>query len=448
MRRLLLPLLAFLTICQAPAQMDPTKDFLLVGDHGYAMLPPEVVSSGEVREACFSADGAFVYAIRTNQKMSQSILDQLLKGAQPPAVGEQSIVVYNVKTQKSTEIYKLKANEGNILSLRPFATGGTAIAQISVAGKLQDGTETAFGQSAIVTPSRVTVWEQGPYVPSLFVSPNPSRPYAAVIRQNELRAQGNKATFAVSFCDPFGRLIRTVQLDNRVSPNLMWNSDGVIWLTFRSEGTDAKPVPRQWFTLDLDSGQIVPSQNRPKFTTPPDPLLKIHPGILAGQGASGQEEVPALWLTSSNDKGGVLIGSGTNGMVGEISPTLDSVLYTSQGVAMVRTIVKLPKDAVLAALKAAEKTKTLSNTKQVALALIMFISDNDDMFPGQGFDFAKELEPYTKNPGLLNGFVYTFQGGSATGIESPAETEIGYMLGPGGRAVAYADGHVKWKPDP
>ena len=29
-------------------------------------------------------------------------------------------------------------------------------------------------------------------------------------------------------------------------------------------------------------------------------------------------------------------------------------------------------------------------------------------------------------------------------IGNPAPTELGFTLGPGGRAVAYCDGHVKW----
>jgi hypothetical protein len=43
--------------------------------------------------------------------------------------------------------------------------------------------------------------------------------------------------------------------------------------------------------------------------------------------------------------------------------------------------------------------------------------------------------------------VYTFGGGSLASIDAPAETIIGYVTGPGGRAAIYADGHVKWQND-
>ena len=89
----------------------------------------------------------------------------------------------------------------------------------------------------------------------------------------------------------------------------------------------------------------------------------------------------------------------------------------------------------------------MSNAKQAALALIMFANDTDDTYPSQDVDLRGKLGPYLKDPSLLDKFTYTFAGGSANSIDRPAETQIGYVSGPGGRAVAYADGHVKWIPD-
>jgi prepilin-type processing-associated H-X9-DG protein len=52
-----------------------------------------------------------------------------------------------------------------------------------------------------------------------------------------------------------------------------------------------------------------------------------------------------------------------------------------------------------------------------------------------------------KNSSILEGFVYTFKGGKLSDVDKPAETVLGYIEGPGGRAVAYLDGHVKWVPN-
>ena len=46
-------------------------------------------------------------------------------------------------------------------------------------------------------------------------------------------------------------------------------------------------------------------------------------------------------------------------------------------------------------------------------------------------------------------FVYTYSGPTnLSKIEKPSETALGYIPSPGGRALIFADGHVKWEPSP
>jgi hypothetical protein len=88
----------------------------------------------------------------------------------------------------------------------------------------------------------------------------------------------------------------------------------------------------------------------------------------------------------------------------------------------------------------------LSNAKQLGLAALMYAQDYDEVLPtGDGIN--GKLAPYLKNESLFDGFTYTFGGGSLSGIDKPAETELGFVTGPGGRAIIFIDGHVKWKPD-
>ena len=138
---------------------------------------------------------------------------------------------------------------------------------------------------------------------------------------------------------------------------------------------------------------------------------------------------------------------GTAKSFARFSPTGDSVAYMDAGALLIRDIK--PIDSALArklALDAA-KAKAISDSKQAALALILYASDMDDVFPGQeGWD--TKVLPYSKDADLLKNFNYTFRGGNISGIESPATTEMGFTVGPGGRAVAYVDGHVKWIPNP
>ena len=76
---------------------------------------------------------------------------------------------------------------------------------------------------------------------------------------------------------------------------------------------------------------------------------------------------------------------------------------------------------------------------------MMYAEDDDKVFPGPE-SINEKIKPYVKNQDLFEGFVYTFPGGDMRNIKEPAKTEPGYVAGPRGRAIIYADGHVVWQP--
>ena len=75
----------------------------------------------------------------------------------------------------------------------------------------------------------------------------------------------------------------------------------------------------------------------------------------------------------------------------------------------------------------------------------MCASDYDDKFPSNGTGWQDNVMPYSKDRGVLNAFTSTYSGGDRS---NPSDTDLGYVDGPGGRAVAYLDGHVRWVPNP
>lgn len=131
----------------------------------------------------------------------------------------------------------------------------------------------------------------------------------------------------------------------------------------------------------------------------------------------------------------------------QLSPDNSYVAYQDAGALLIRDIQ--PIDAKLAAKALAEvaKAKAINDAKQAALSMLMYASDMDDVLPGQEGWEAKVM-PYIKNQETLRNFNYTFKGGNISGAADPASTELGFTVGPGGRAVAYLDGHVKWIPNP
>lgn len=107
---------------------------------------------------------------------------------------------------------------------------------------------------------------------------------------------------------------------------------------------------------------------------------------------------------------------------------------------------------------AAKQTATLSNSKQLALGMMMYASDCDDVMPwAQGIKAVKfATRPYLKNDDLWKSlnpaggefrFNMSLGGVSLTDVEDPSETILYYeekAWPDGRRAVAFADGHAKF----
>ncbi len=129
-------------------------------------------------------------------------------------------------------------------------------------------------------------------------------------------------------------------------------------------------------------------------------------------------------------------------------PNASTVAYVAKGRLYSVELAKADLKLFEAARDAAARTAALSRAKQVALAVMLYLTDHDDNFPDPS-GFPGSIQQYLGgNESLLDGFVYTFAGGNANSIASPATTELGYITVSGGRCVAYSDGHAKYVPDP
>ncbi len=131
----------------------------------------------------------------------------------------------------------------------------------------------------------------------------------------------------------------------------------------------------------------------------------------------------------------------------EFSNQSDIVVYQDAGSLLFRVIQPLDPAAARKLSLDMVKKKLLSKAKQVGLGFLIYGSDNDEVLPGaEGWE--NKLMPYMKNRDLMNDFNYTFKGGDLANVEDPSGTELGFIVGPGGRAVVYLDGHAKWVPNP
>jgi prepilin-type processing-associated H-X9-DG protein len=128
-----------------------------------------------------------------------------------------------------------------------------------------------------------------------------------------------------------------------------------------------------------------------------------------------------------------------------LSPKDNFVAYTVDYSLRIRPIAKVPPEVAKLIKDAMAKRETMQNAKQMGLAILMYSGDCDDLTPPKD-GLSDIIQPYLRMN--IPGFVYTLEGGKNLGeIANPAETEMGYINGPGGRAIVYVDGHVSWKPD-
>ncbi len=127
-------------------------------------------------------------------------------------------------------------------------------------------------------------------------------------------------------------------------------------------------------------------------------------------------------------------------------PTNDCVVYEDAGALLIREIKPMDLELARRLLAMEAKRKAISDAKQAATGLIVYAADNDVLPGAEGWE--NKVGPYFKNADFLRDFNYTFKGGSMSSIQDPASTELGFIVGPGGRAVAYCDGHVQWIANP
>ena len=125
------------------------------------------------------------------------------------------------------------------------------------------------------------------------------------------------------------------------------------------------------------------------------------------------------------------------------------IMYMAHGAVFVSELTLIDLDAAVKALMAQAKANAISFAKQAGTAMHIYAADYDDLLPMSGASSRDSVMPYIKSARILDSVVWTNVTGQNMGkIQDPAKYELGYVPGPGGRAIIYADGHVGWRADP
>lgn len=189
--------------------------------------------------------------------------------------------------------------------------------------------------------------------------------------------------------------------------------------------------------------------DRSEWGYPPqmDPLVNVDRGSGAAIRREGRRATfDSWWLLATDEKvkyNTALLAPKAKD-AGVSSKSLNA-FYIDAGNLFVRRLMKITKDQVDDLLECEERKALMSDAKQVGTAIMIYMGDNDDIFP-PGANFRDRIFPYIKNDAMLDGFVYSYRGPpEATAVADPAKTELGYKEGNFGKAIVRTDSSVIWE---
>lgn len=465
----ILSILWIAMIVSAWGQSKSPGQWVVSGKDAFLVMQPNPIGTGQPTFIKWSSSGKYLLFVRTVIEIDAGSLAQAVQNLPANAMsipfkanGAAIISVYNSTTQKTTDLYKADIRTFSRCDAAWLPGTETAVALISERTEDPDKPEI----------TKFLRFENGSSTLSLFQMPDERRialqllvsdrlptgvivdAYAQIDKQGVLQ-RGTQVVWGI---DGQGRLSGPFQLPGGFELTWPEFSDRLGYVSFaRVERGSGKPT-MTWIEMDLASGQIQ-AASEPKHQEPaglaarairldPDPDVKNYgAGFRPIPGGNGSKKniVPRMLVsTTEQDAPRALVAM--DAPIATLSPSLNAVAYVTDDVILVRKLIRLPKSAFDIVDAAEKRMQALSKAKQMGTALLIYAADYDDKLPTDR-NLKGIIDPYIKDSDMVDGFNYTFKGGALQDVKSPAETELGYVDGPGGRAVVYVDGHAKWVPN-
>lgn len=436
------------------------EDFLLTEKQAYLVLPPQAAGHGQTALFQWSPTGRFLLMVRATPMASPALIKGVFQGQRPPEP-KWMLSSWDRTNGKTTDL-------GNLLdhdlfnSIKWFPGTDVGITVVDVFKPRIPGVPDSDFRTEIlhfdlgrgvVRPFPVP--SSGiPHFVQLKVAPRAKKILAVVtemppaVQPGAQRPTSRSRTFLI---DATGRFSNVLHEEAGSLNEVRWAGNGdIAELRFTQRHADGSFQRRTWAYDTAKGVAIVNSESLPDAPEGPDQAGEIEVLVVPSQTQVGtvKRTYRSVWLKSLKqvEQGEYLLAARADFAM--LSPQSDAVAILDQGVVTVRMLAPVSLEAFHQARAAAKRTELMNQAKQVATGLHIYAADtDDDRFPSQEEFSSGVLSPYLKYDSLLQGFVYTFKGGSINSIENPVGTMIGYVAGPGGFAVAYADGHVKWLPE-
>jgi hypothetical protein len=368
-------------------------------------------------------------------------MDGLAKGAGQDA--QVDILVWSKKSARTVKVWSAKGRAARIETVE-WLSSGDCVFLITTTQQKEEDEPTShllrYDCSTAKLSEVATTRDGNSY---FLIDASPIEPFALVTLCG-LSPEG-KETTTVRVCRTTGGLGPPVLLpadmaivvpdfDERGQPLLIHHQRVV-------EANGRIRLIPTYLALNTATGAATLLTEKPKtyrYSDKPEPLeiWSLEPiKVLSG-------EVKPVAVREFGGKSTALVAGDAD--LCELAPNCQAISFAKGGLCFVRPIWKITKAEYEAIADRAARTKIMSELSQIGKALLMYAGDNDDKLPSKGDDLRELLVPYTANESVFDGFEYTYGGGLINSIANPADTVLGFKIGPGGRAVLYADAHVRW----
>jgi hypothetical protein len=434
---------------QEPDQV--MHDCIVTGNEAFVALPPEVIAGPQIGEITPSPEGDYILIQRVVVPPVRSI-NVLIEPKSAPPRGEFQLLLWSASSRRTLTVWRAAVDESQtpfILSVRWLTKSRFALVSVGIAPPGASPDEMTYRlvridalSGAVKTLATATGGD------ALLIAPN--APVAALVSSENgtVRLMGSDGTFG-----------RTVAIAEPKVNWVGWMPDGKVLFGVRRDPVkDGQKRTTRRFLLDPVSGAVTEKPDaKPPTDETPDLAATLPFRVKAVTSTLADGETRAtvypLWLegVAKDATGKVLVAPDGE----QPLPLPGAVVYQRRGVLYAMPLLHMNKAQFLALRQAALKRQTMSNAKQIGLALLMYCQDYDENFPPPGEGVRDVILPYIKNADAFNnpgtgqlGLELVYQQMGLAGYQTPATTVLGYLNGPNGRAAIYVDGHVKWEDSP
>lgn len=471
------------SISAAAAGQEKLQDrFVSVGGEAFGLLPAELVCGPRVTEAKWSPDGKHILSVCRSERISPELAKaRALSRDQKEPPGDLSIVVWSREEHRSHEVWRRPLSKAAVEEIRWLPASDRAVAIVNETISTAQGPRRvrqvlwmrADAETARLVAEIPFDWRPPGWVtsPLNYLEISPSKPLALIVRWTiEVIRQPNPNGAAREY-HQYQYDLTPIGEDGRARPNFhlpvdaipaLWSEDGsrLYW-----QHVDRPADPKQkrtftYFEFDPRTGSLVQLPGEP---TDYRKLLEMrHPRpaqraeaetgpirVTAGEADLPDKVRPArlhpLWMEVAGSSGArVLVCPDATWSI--LAPGRDAALFFSYGAAWVRPILRVSALDYQAMLREEARRQAVADAETLAGALKNQVQDRE-YYPK--LDQLNEwLGPYLTDKSLLNSLIYTYAGGlPPKDPEDWPTTQMGYVKGPGGRAIIFADGHAAWKDD-